>query len=328
LGCASAGVLRRWFRSGVGLARPRCGAASAPCQAFLPRGFPGTLDRRPGDDWIEPDFWDWRVEPSQHAVDRFAERAQPPSFEYDYLRRGAARPGGRRGLALGAPAGLVVALPRRAAVRGRGPLPLPAPATAQNEGRWQPTTLVTEYEELTWADALAEGRVRLPAAAPPAGRAAPGRTRARATGDRQPGPGALRCAGAAAPRRAAFDHVAMAGLAGLVDRARRPAPADRSAAGRLGGRPARAARGRPGLRAASGGALAARARARLPAQLAAGLRPDPHNGAAAAGRRRAGLVAEPPVSGGGRSRADGPARADRPSRSGPAGYSQPPGPPR
>jgi hypothetical protein len=189
---------------------------------------------------------------------------------------------------------------------------------------------VTEHEPDSWTEPLDQGRVRLvppppqpPGELPPAelahARLAIGKQARVLFAVTAPPP----------PRRAACDPVALAGLAGVVDRARRPAPAGRTAAGSLlADHHARLDAGQ----AAAGAELERWQRDLVPAYQRAReqvYRQTRSEGPPLAVPRSAGRWRTPPVSGGGaQSWADGPARADRPWRSGPAGYSQPPGPPR
>jgi hypothetical protein len=109
-------------------------------------------------NWIEPDFWDWRVEPTRHALERFSERLLPPGDYADaYVRWAlrdlaiaegwlAERPPGWSRLDHDAPlyavVGRLLCMPLR-----------PTP----DGGRWQPTTVVTEREPDSWTQALHQG---------------------------------------------------------------------------------------------------------------------------------------------------------------------------
>ncbi len=114
--------------------------------------------------FVEAEFWDLRVYPTQHSLQRFLDRALPiGTYTWDYVRAAL------RDLAV-AEGFLVDYPPRWTRLAHSAPLYvvvgrfvcLPLMPHHRLAACWEPTTVVTEHEDLDWWAALDQGRVRLP----------------------------------------------------------------------------------------------------------------------------------------------------------------------
>jgi hypothetical protein len=203
--------------------------------------------------------------------------AEPPALDWPYLRWAL------RDLAI-AEGWLTEHPPGWARLRDSAPLYvviahffcLPLQNHRARHGCWEPTTVVNEHEQATWAQALELGRVRLPPPPPQPPRRAAGRPAGAGARRRRP----ARPAGGHAPT----GHPVPSGTAADTtarwrawrterDLHRRQLERERATRTRARAAPARAL---PGARAPAPRALAARAAARLPAHLAGRLPADAH----------------------------------------------------
>jgi hypothetical protein len=125
----------------------------------------------PGEWWVPPEFFDQRVQLTWHALEQFAERAQPPCDQESYLRMAL------RDLALAegraVPQAPVWARSRNVAdlwIQVGRFLLLICRHDDRRPGGFSCVTVVNGRPDTTWAVAMVRGWIRLP---PPPPRPAP-----------------------------------------------------------------------------------------------------------------------------------------------------------
>jgi len=120
--------------------------------------------------FVEFGFWERSIDPTRHALERFAERAAPPAVDDAYLRWALRDLAVAEGWISDTPPAWsrLAHTARLYLVIGRFLcLPLQPNLNRWRTGVFEPTTTVAEYTDVGWEQALELGCVRLPPPPPP-----------------------------------------------------------------------------------------------------------------------------------------------------------------